>query len=207
MHATVEHQQSPFAGADVGQFVHALMLAAVGRNKNPPPGDEAGEKQSGCLGEADVVVKGRRALPVVVPCAEIPVCEQQAKLGAGAQVEFCQRVVQVSLDGLRRDSQTQGDLLVGVSQAGQCRHLLFAPRKGLPALPQVVFGLPALNTKSLSQQMNRATSSGERCSCSAMPSSMTWKRFVQLVIARFGFRAATSGGEEEYSIGPSIPLY
>ena len=95
-------------------------------------------------------------------------------------------------------------MLVGVAQAGQRGHLLFAPRKGLPALPQVVLGLPAL--KSLSQQV-RGNFLRRTLFLFGNALEHDLERLVQLVIARFGFAPQSSGGEEEYSAGPSIPLY
>jgi len=71
-----------------------------------------------------------------LPFAEVPLPQCHAQFRPGVQVELDQRVMQVGLDRFGRNAQPDGDLGIGIAQADQASHLLFAPGKGLPVLPE-----------------------------------------------------------------------
>jgi len=77
-----------------------------------------------------------RLLSGSLPFAEVPLPQCRAQFRPGVQVELDQRVMQVGLDRFGRNAQPDGDLGIGIAQADQAGHLLFAPRKGLPVLPE-----------------------------------------------------------------------
>ena len=60
--------------------------------------------------------------------------QHAAQLVAAVHIEFFEDVMGIALDRAVRDHQAVGDLLGGVPQADQRRHLLFAPRQQVPAL-------------------------------------------------------------------------
>src|SRR5262245_48676683 len=80
----------------------------------------------------------RNLLP---PGTEIPLFQKLLELRAALQTELFQDIVQVELDGRRRDAHPYRGLAVGVPQADQRGDFLLTWCEGLPLLPELVQGV------------------------------------------------------------------
>jgi len=92
------------------------------------------QRGNGCAGRFGVAHGRLRSGSL--PFAEVPLPQCHAQFRPVVQVELDQCVVQVGLDCFGRNAQPDSDLGVGIAQADQASHLLFAPGKGLPVLPE-----------------------------------------------------------------------
>ena len=128
----VEHQQGPFAGADVGDFVHAHRVVCLDENKNPPTGDGAGENEGNRLGEADVGMRGIMPLAGAFPGAEIPSFQYFTQFRAIMHPKFHQDLVGMAFDGIGGDVQLSRYFGVGVIQADQRGYFLLTRREAFP---------------------------------------------------------------------------
>lgn len=124
------------AGFEGGEDVHGDTIHGSAEIKNPPTGISWGNT----LGEAGVGECAAQAANTGsrLPGAEVPLFEREPKFRTCAQVELEQNVAQVGLDGFGGDVQAQTDLLVGVSEADQRRHVSFTRGEGLPLIQQHV---------------------------------------------------------------------
>src|SRR3990172_115814 len=104
--------------------------------KTPPAGCAWGRPEGGC----QYWGVWRRHPPVLsrrTPLTEVPIAQCQPHFDLAVQAELVKHLAHIALDRIRRQLELEGDLAVGVAQAGQGGNILFARREGQPALPEV----------------------------------------------------------------------